>query len=110
MAKPSGSMRLLLICCPARPLRPSNEAGERAGLYGRCPRVASIAQHGVSHAGGRSNTFLRVKGLAPCEHLHELFDAALARLGSLGVGDPIEDGVAVLAAQPPEHLISSWLR
>ena len=50
-----------------------------------------------------------MESLSACEHLHELFDAALARLRSLGVTNPIEDGVAVLAAQPPEHLASSWL-
>jgi hypothetical protein len=51
-----------------------------------------------SDARRRSGRFLRVESLAPREHLHELFDTALARFRSLGVTDPIEDGVAVLAA------------
>ena len=47
---------------------------------------------------------LRVELLAAREHGHELLDAPRARLRALGVADPVEHRVAVLAVERLEEL------
>lgn len=46
---------------------------------------------------------LRIHRLAPRQHGHEVLDAPRSGLRPLGLADPLEHGVAVLAGQDLEH-------
>src|SRR5439155_17552533 len=52
---------------------------------------------------GRSKLPLWMDRLAAGEHGHELLDPALTRLSTLRGGHPVEDGIAIGAAQAFEH-------
>src|SRR5689334_6148097 len=68
---------------------------------------AARARRPTASAGGRAT--LGMERLAACQHLDELSDAPGPSVGALRRFDPVQDGVAVLAAELPEHGVCAWV-